>query len=73
MAAIIGEEELSDTDKQYLRFGDRLEKEFLTQGEYENRTIEQTLGIGWKILKELPKEDLYRINPAFIEKYMEQA
>ncbi len=73
LAAIIGEEELSDTDKQYLRFGDRLEKEFLTQGEYENRTIEQTLGIGWKILKELPKEDLYRINPAFIEKYMEQA
>ena len=73
LAAIIGEEELSDTDKQYLRFGDRLEKEFLTQGEYENRTIEQTLDIGWKILKELPKEDLYRINPAFIEKYMEQA
>jgi len=73
LAAIIGEEELSDTDKQYLCFGDRLEKEFLTQGEYENRTIEQTLGIGWKILKELPKEDLYRINPAFIEKYMEQA
>ncbi len=73
LAAIIGEEELSDTDKQYLHFGDRLEKEFLTQGEYENRTIEQTLGIGWKILKELPKEDLYRINPAFIEKYMEQA
>lgn len=73
LAAIIGEEELSDTDKQYLYFGDRLEKEFLTQGEYENRTIEQTLGIGWKILKELPKEDLYRINPAFIEKYMEQA
>ena len=73
LAAIIGEEELSDTDKQYLRFGDRLEKEFLTQGEYENRTIEQTLDIGWKILKELPKEDLYRINPAFIEKYMGQA
>ena len=72
LAAIIGEEELSPTDKQYLRFGERFEKEFLTQGEYENRTIEQTLSIGWNILAELPKEDLYRINPQFIEKYMEK-
>ena len=72
LAAIIGEEELSPSDKQYLRFGERLEKEFLTQGEYENRTIEQTLTIGWNILRELPKEDLYRINPDFIKKYMEE-
>ena len=72
LAAIIGEEELSPTDKQYLRFGERFEKEFLTQGEYENRTIEQTLSIGWNILAELHKEDLYRINPQFIEKYMEK-
>ena len=72
LAAIIGEEELSPADKQYLHFGERMEKEFLTQGEYENRTIEQTLTIGWNILRELPKEDLYRINPDFIKKYMEE-
>ncbi len=70
LAAIIGSEELSDADKRYLKFGDRMEKEFLTQGEYENRTIEETLLIGWSILSELPKSDLYRINPELIEKYL---
>ena len=73
LAAIIGEEELSKEDQQYLRFGDRLEKEFFTQGEYENRSIEETLDLGWKILCELPKSDLYRIKPALIEKYLPKA
>lgn len=71
LAAIIGEEELSDTDKQYLHFGNSFEKDFLTQGEFEDRSIQQTLDIGWKLLSLLPKEDLYRINPEFIRKYME--
>jgi V/A-type H+/Na+-transporting ATPase subunit B len=70
LAAIIGEEELSASDKLYLHFGDKLETEFFSQGEYENRTIEQTLDIGWKMLSQLPKEDLYRIKPELIEKYM---
>lgn len=70
LAAIIGEEELSSLDRMYLHFGDRLEKEFFGQGEYENRTIEQTLDLGWKILKELPEEELTRIKPEFIQKYM---
>lgn len=70
LAAIIGEEELSKEDQQYLRFGDKLEKEFFTQGEYENRSIEETLDLGWKILAELPKSELYRIKPALIEKYL---
>ncbi len=70
LAAIIGEEELSSLDRMYLHFGDRLEKEFFGQDEYENRTIEQTLDLGWKILKELPKEELTRIKPEFIQKYM---
>lgn len=69
LAAIIGEEELSELDKQYLHFGNRLEKEFFNQGEYENRTIEQTLDLAWKILKELPQEELTRINPEILEKY----
>lgn len=69
LAAIIGEEELSSLDRQYLHFGDRLEKEFFTQGEYENRTIEETLEIGWKILRELPTSELYRIKSELIEKF----
>ena len=69
LAAIIGEEELGDLDRQYLRFGERFEEEFLTQGEFEDRTIEQTLDIGWKILQELPEEELTRIKPELIEKY----
>ena len=70
LAAIIGEEELSELDHKYLVFGNRMEKEFLNQGEFEERTIEQTLDLGWEILKELPREELTRINPELIKKYM---
>ena len=70
LAAIIGEEELSALDRQYLHFGDKLEQEFFTQDEREDRTIERTLEIGWKILSELPASELYRIKPEFIEKYL---
>ena len=70
LAAIIGEEELSTLDRQYLHFGDKLEQDFFTQGEYEDRTIEQTLDIGWKVLSILPQSELYRIKPQFIQKYM---
>ncbi|AEE17119.1 V-type ATP synthase subunit B [Treponema brennaborense] len=73
LAAIIGEEELSDTDKQYLKFGERFENEFLTQNEFENRSIEQTLDIGWKMLALLPRGDLYRIKPEMIDKYLGKA
>ncbi len=69
LAAIIGEEELSPLDKKYLEFGNKFEGEFLTQGEYEDRTIEQTLDIGWKCLAVLPKEELTRIKSEMIEKY----
>ena len=70
LAAIIGEEELSDTDKQYIRFGDAMEAQFFTQGEYENRSIEETLDLGWKLMKLLPEADLYRIKPELLEKYL---
>lgn len=70
LAAIIGEEELSELDHKYLVFGNRMEKEFLNQGEFEERTIEQTLDLGWEILKELPRDELTRINPELIKKYM---
>jgi V/A-type H+-transporting ATPase subunit B len=71
LASIIGEEELSDADKHYLKFGEIFEQQFLTQGETENRSIAQTLDLGWKILARLPREDLLRINKKYIEKYMD--
>lgn len=71
LASIIGEEELSELDQQYLKFGDRFEREFITQGETDNRTIEQTLSIGWSVLKELPVEELTRVKTEFIKKYLE--
>ena len=70
LAAIIGEEELGELDKMYLNFGNRFEREFLTQGEYEDRSIEETLDIGWKTLKYLPREELLRVSSEYIEKYL---
>ena len=70
LAAIIGEEELSELDRSYLRFGEKLESEFLAQGEHEERTIEQTLDLGWNVLSVLPREELTRIKPEFIQKYL---
>jgi V/A-type H+-transporting ATPase subunit B len=71
LASIIGEEELSGTDKHYLKFGEIFEQQFLTQGENENRSIAQTLDLGWKVLSGLPREELLRINKKYIEKYMD--
>ncbi len=70
LAAIIGEEEISDLDKLYLKFGNELEEKFFTQGEFEDRSIEETLDLGWKILSILPKTELYRIKEEFIQKYL---
>ncbi len=69
LAAIIGAEEMGETDKMYLRFGDALEKQFFSQDEHENRSIEETLDLGWKLLTLLPKDELYRIKPELIEKF----
>lgn len=69
LASVIGEEELSETDKKYLRFGSRFEQEFVAQGTDENRSIEQTLDIGWELLRVLPKEELDRIDTRILEKY----
>ncbi len=69
LASIVGEEELSSLDKIYLEFGKNFEDVFLCQGYNENRTIEQTLDIGWKVLSKLPKEELYRISREDINKY----
>ena len=70
LASVIGEEELSDLDRIYLKFGVEFEKKFLSQGQDENRSIEETLDIGWKLLTILPQEELYRINQKFLKKYL---
>ena len=71
LASIIGEEELSPADKQYLKFGEKFERDFLTQNEHDNRSIGRTLDLGWKVLSDLPREDLLRVNEKFLDKYMD--
>ncbi|MBZ4668104.1 MAG: V/A-type H+/Na+-transporting ATPase subunit [Epulopiscium sp.] len=69
LAQIIGEDDLSEIDKKYLEFGQRFEEEFLSQSMDENRSIEDTLNLGWKLISILPKEELDRLNPKLIEKF----
>ena len=69
LASVIGEDELSDTDKMYIRFGREFEKKFLSQGEYENRSITETLDLGWRLLGMLPRNELDRIPDELLDKY----
>ena len=69
LASVIGEEELSDADKRYLEFGKRFEEYFLNQGFNDNRTIEQTLDLGWDLLSLLPREELDRLDDKLIDRY----
>lgn len=69
LSQIIGEEDLSDIDQKFMEFGRRFETRFLTQDIDESRSIEETLDIAWEVLRVLPKEELERISPEFIDKY----
>jgi V/A-type H+-transporting ATPase subunit B len=69
LASVIGEEELGDVDQKYLAFGRAFEREFVNQALTENRTMEQTLDIGWRLLSMLPKEELTRVTLDEIKKY----
>ena len=70
LASVIGEDELSEIDKSYMRFGTMFEKYFISQGIYENRTIEQTLDLGWELLSLLPISELDRVSEELLsEKY----
>ncbi|MGD0250553.1 MAG: hypothetical protein ABSB97_06690, partial [Thermoplasmata archaeon] len=69
LSAIVGEEALSATDRTYLKVADRFENEFVNQRPDEDRSIDQSLAIAWKILSDLPDSELKRIRPEFIAKY----
>jgi V/A-type H+-transporting ATPase subunit B len=71
LASIIGEEELSEGDKQYIKFGEQFERIFLSQEEYENRDIERTLNLGWRVLTEIPRDELLRVRQELLEKYLD--
>ena len=70
LMSILGEAALSPTDLQYAKFADEFEKRYVAQGSDENRSIEETLDLGWELLSILPKAELKRIKPEFIEKYL---
>jgi len=69
LAAIVGEEALSETDRKFLRIASIFERKFVNQGLDEGRSIEQTLDIGWQVLDELSESEIKRIRPEFIAKY----
>ncbi|MBI4399750.1 V-type ATP synthase subunit B [Candidatus Micrarchaeota archaeon] len=69
LSAVVGEEALTETDKKYLKFADLFEQRFVTQGRQEDRSIEQTLELGWELLSALPESELKRIKRDYIEKY----
>lgn len=69
LASVIGEDELSPLDKKYLEFGKAFEETFVGQDFHENRTIEETLNLGWELLKIIPRSELDRINTKILDKY----
>ncbi len=70
LAAILGDAALTPTDRLYAEFADKFEKEYVSQGTTTDRPIEETLNLGWKLLKILPKSELKRIKEKYIEKYL---
>ncbi len=70
LMTILGEAALSDVDKLYAKFAEEFEKRYVSQGNEANRSIEETLDIGWELLSILPKSELKRVKPEHIEKYL---
>jgi V/A-type H+-transporting ATPase subunit B len=73
LAIVLGESALTPLDLIYVEFAKHFEKEFITQGEHENRSIIESLDLGWKLLGILPKSELKRIRPEYIETYYKPA
>ena len=72
LASVIGEEELSPIDKKYIEFGKLFESVFVNQGFTDNRSIEQSLELGWKLLGTLPRAELDRVDDAILDKYYKE-
>ncbi|NDB90540.1 MAG: V-type ATP synthase subunit B, partial [Thaumarchaeota archaeon] len=72
LAGIVGKAGLTGVDLKYLEVGDGFEKDFLTQGVDENRTIEETLGLQWKVVSLLPKNELTKVKDKFIDQYYKE-
>ena len=72
LATILGESALSDTDKLFAKFSQEFEQKYLNQGNTTDRSIEETLNIGWELLSILPKEELKRVHQEYIDKYYKE-
>lgn len=70
LTVILGEAALTDMDKLYLKFAEKFEEKYVSQGEYENRSIDQTLDLGWKLLSMFSREELKRIRTEYLDKYL---
>jgi V/A-type H+-transporting ATPase subunit B len=73
LASVIGEEELSEADQKYVKFGKAFEQEFVNQGVTENRNIETTMSNGWRLLSMLPQEELTRVSQKELDQYYKAA
>jgi V/A-type H+-transporting ATPase subunit B len=70
LAVILGDSALSEMDRIFAKFADEFEKRYISQGEYTNRSIEETLNLGWELLSMIPRNELKRIRDEYIEKYL---
>ena len=70
LVAIVGEDALSERDRKFLKFADEFERKFVSQDNHEDRSIEQTLNIGWQLLSDLPISELKKIDEKYIKKYL---
>jgi V/A-type H+-transporting ATPase subunit B len=71
LASVIGEEELTPLDHKYMEFGEAFERNYVSQGQEEDRTIEETLDLGWEVLRNLPADELHRVTDEELETYYE--
>ena len=72
LVAIVGEDALSDRDRNFLNFAENFENKFVKQEDHEDRSIEKTLDIGWELFSILPKSELKKINEKYITKYLKK-
>jgi len=72
LSAILGDAALTDVDKKYAKFAEEFERRYVSQGFETNRSVEQTLNLGWELLAILTKSELKRIKDAYIEKYLKK-